>query len=142
MVPDAALAAAESSMILRTLARASSSSTSATPYDALSAGIAKVSSHVPFTLAKKSSPGLTLALRVVRSTPKVPKAGFVTAGGDAGAALPAGVDPPPRQPAASRAAIAATAHPVHFADAFRAYVIWASTKVVVWTSMLVSPRGL
>jgi len=72
----------------------------------------------------------------------VPKAGFVTAGGDAGDALPAGVDPPPRQPAASRAAIATTAHPVHCADAFRTYVIWLLPKVVVWTSMVVSPRAL
>src|SRR5689334_14863205 len=94
MVPAAAFAAAESSMILRTLARASSSSTSATPYDALSAGMANVSSHVPFTLAKKSSPGLTDALRVERSMPKVPKAGLVAAGGAAGGALVAVVDPP------------------------------------------------
>src|ERR1043166_8947076 len=98
MVPGAALAAAESSMIFRTLARASSSSTSATPYDALSAGMANVSSQEPLTLAKKSSPGFTAVLRVVRSTPNVPKAGFVAAGGGAGAALLVVVDPPPPHP--------------------------------------------
>src|SRR5687767_7011198 len=103
-------------MIVRTLARASSSSFSATPYDALSAGIGNVSSHTPLVCAKKSSPGFVAVLRVARSTPNVPKTGLVAAGGDAGAA-PAGVAPPPRHPTVTIPAISAamTSLPAHFA---------------------------
>src|SRR5262245_27307386 len=118
-------------MILRTLARASSSSFSATPYDALSAGMGKVSSQVPFVYAKKSSPGFTAVLRVVRSTPNVPNTGLVTAGAGAGAA-PLDDEEPPPQAAATAATKVTTAALPHFATC----LIGPSAHARIWPFIL------
>src|SRR4029077_17948911 len=66
----------ERSMMWRTRSLESSSSRSNGPKLALSAGIVKLLSQVPFAYAKKSSPGLTLRSRALRSRPNAPISAF------------------------------------------------------------------